>query len=451
MPQAEIPGISGVARTRPEVWGGFECTVLRTRAGWRDQMRETGHYARISDLDAAAALGLRTMRYPVLLEHVAPDRPDDCDWTWHDERLTHLRRLGIAPIAGLIHHGGGPEYTSLLDPAFPALVAKHAERAAQRYPWIESWTPINEPLTTARFSGLYGHWFPYINDFRTFLRMVVNQCRAVLLSMRAIRRVIPQARLVQTEDLGYTFATPQLAYQAAHENERRWLSLDLLCGRVTPAHGWWHYLIDAGVPEAQLMDFLAGDLQPMVIGLNYYITSERYLDHRTALYPSHFHGGNGRQSYADIEAVRVPLLPEEETGWESRLLEAWNRYDPIPLAVTEAHIGWCADDEQVRWLMEAWQAIIRLRERGVDLQAITIWSLCGAMDWNSLLTRREGYYEPGALGPLHADGIPRPTLMATAASSLVRHGDFHAPMLARPGWWHRDDRFLPSLLPIAAQ
>src|SRR3546814_11151054 len=61
----------------------------------------------------------------------------------------------------LLHHGSGPGYTSLIDPDFPAKFAAFAARAAERYPWIESWTPINEPLTTARFSALYGHWYPH--------------------------------------------------------------------------------------------------------------------------------------------------------------------------------------------------------------------------------------------------------------------------------------------------
>lgn len=437
--------------SHPEVWGGFECTVLRTRSGWRDQLRETGHYTRTDDLDAAAALGLRTIRYPVLFEHVSPNRPDECDWSWHDERLAHLRRLGIAPIAGLIHHGGGPHYTNLLDPNFPVLVAAHAERTARRYPWIESWTPINEPLTTARFSGLYGHWFPYKNDLASCLRMVANQCRAVLLSMRAIRQVVPNARLMQTEDLGRTFSTPLLDYQAAHENERRWLSLDLLTGRLTPDHGWWQRFLDAGVPEAHLMDFLTGDLAPMVIGLNYYITSERFLDHRSDLYPEHFQGGNDRDRYADIEAVRVPLSADQATGWEARLLEAWNRYGPIPLAVTEAHIGWCAVEEQVRWLTQAWHTVVDLRGRGVDLRAVTIWALCGLVDWNSLLTRRDGHYEPGAFNVRHPSGKPQPTLMAQAAASLARQGSFTHPALRKLGWWERDDRFHPPLLAEAAE
>jgi dTDP-4-dehydrorhamnose reductase len=269
--------------------------------------------------------------------------------------------------------------------------------------------------------------------------------------MRAVRRVHPNARLVQTEDLGHTFSTPPLEYQAAHENERRWLSLDLLTGRLTPEHGWWQRFLDAGVPEAHLRDFLTGDLAPMVIGLNYYITSERFLDHRADLYPEHFKGGNGRDRYADIEAVRVPLSPDQKTGWESRLLEAWNRYGPIPMALTETHIGWCSEQEQVRWLTQAWHTVMDLRRRAVDLRAVTIWALCGAVDWDSLLTRRDGHYEPGAFDVKHHSEAPRPTLTAQAAMSLAQHGSFTHPALQTPGWWERGDRFLPPLLAAAAE
>src|SRR4030088_728525 len=208
--------------TRIEIWGGLECTVARIGDSFRNQIAETGHIERLSDLDAIAALGIRTLRYPILWETISPDDPDRSDWRWHDERLGRLRDLGVAPVAGLIHHGSGPHYTNLLDPALPELLARHAERVACRYPWISMFTPVNEPLTTARFSGLYGHWYPHGKDMRTFLRTLINQCRAVVLCMRAIRRVTPDARLVQTEDLGKTFSTPLLQYQADHENERRW-------------------------------------------------------------------------------------------------------------------------------------------------------------------------------------------------------------------------------------
>jgi dTDP-4-dehydrorhamnose reductase len=200
------------------LWGGIECTVVRIHNDFRDQSRETGHYHRADDLDRIAALGIRTLRYPVLLETVSPQEPDEQDWRWHDARLARLRALGISPIAGLVHHGSGPDYTSLVDANFPEVVAAHAERVARRYPWITMYTPINEPLTTARFSGLYGHWYPHGKAMDVFLRALVNQCRAVVLSMQAIRRINPEAQLIQTEDFGKTFSTPTVQYQTMKMN-----------------------------------------------------------------------------------------------------------------------------------------------------------------------------------------------------------------------------------------
>jgi dTDP-4-dehydrorhamnose reductase len=301
---------------------------------------------------------------------------------------------------------------------------------------------VNEPLTTARFSGLYGHWYPHRADEPSFLRMLAIQCRAVLLSMRAVRQIVPQARLVQTEDLGRTFATALLQYQASYENERRWLSLDLLCGRVDRTHSFYPRLLEAGVPEATLEDFLTGDLAPMTFGLNYYITSERFLDHRLALHAPATHGGNGRHCYADTEAVRVPM-PRGQTGWLSRLRDAWERYPGVPLAVTEAHIG-CTPDEQVRWLVECWDAVVTLRTQGADLRAVTVWALFGAVDWCSLLTRRVGRYEPGAFDAPPGT-VPCPTLLAEAVAMLACNGKYEHPMLETPGWWARDDRVHPEL------
>jgi dTDP-4-dehydrorhamnose reductase len=180
----------------------------------------------------------------------------------------------------------------------------------------------------------------------------------------------------------------------------------------------------------------------MVLGFNYYITSERFLDHRLALYPEQMHGGNGLDAYADIEAARVLLPEHERTGWEARLREAWSRYGSIPLAITEAHIGWCPEHEQVRWFMEAWEAAAALRTEGADVRAVTIWSVLGAVDWNSLLTRKTGHYEPGVFDMRHPSGRPQPRLIAKAAEAIVRQGRFEHPLVQQPGWWRRDDRFL---------
>jgi dTDP-4-dehydrorhamnose reductase len=41
---------------------------------------------------------------------------------------------------------------------------------AARYPWLRDYTPVNEPLTTARFSGLYGVWYPHHRNTHSFVR-----------------------------------------------------------------------------------------------------------------------------------------------------------------------------------------------------------------------------------------------------------------------------------------
>jgi dTDP-4-dehydrorhamnose reductase len=407
-----------------ELWGGAECTIVRIGEGYRDQSAETGFRDRREDIDRIAELGVTAMRFPILWEAIAPQRPDKLDFFWTDDRLAMLRERGVEVIGGLLHHGSGPKYTELLDPDFPKKLADYAARVAQRYPWIRMWTPVNEPLTTARFSALYGHWYPHKRRYPPFLRAVYNQCRGTL-----------GAQLVQTEDLGKTFSTAPLRYQAAHENERRWLSLDLLCGRVDERHAFWKFLFGAGIRLPELDALRSGEARPDILGINHYLTSERFLDHRLHLYPGHDAGGNGRDRYVDAEAVRVKRL-EDDTGFAPRLREAWERYG-IPMAITEVHHG-CHRDEQLRWFAEVWQTAGQLRDEGVDLRAVTVWSMFGNVDWRFLLTQRHGFYDTGAFDA--RNGTPRPTVIAQAAKAYAKGEDFDHPALDSRGWWRRPPR-----------
>lgn len=422
----------------PELWGGAECTIVRLHDEYRDQAAETGHRNRPGDIDLMAELGVTTIRFPILWEAVAPERPDRLDLAWTDDRLAMLRERGIKVIGGLLHHGSGPRYTNLTDPDFPAKLGDYAARVAERYPWIEMWTPVNEPLTTARFSGLYGHWYPHGRDYPTFLRALANECKGTLEAMRAIRRAIPGAELVQTEDLGKTFSTAPLRYQAAHENERRWISLDLLCGRVDARHPWHKILFGAGIGWGEMELFEGGEARPDILGINHYLTSERFLDHRTHLYPWLEPGGNRRDTYVDAEAVRVKRL-EDDTGFAPRLREAWDRYG-IPIAITEVHHG-CHRDEQLRWFAEVWRTAGQLRGEGIDLRAVTIWSMFGNVDWRFLLTQRNGLYDTGAFDA--RSGTPRPTVIAHAAKAFAKGEDFDHPALDSAGWWRRPPRLYP--------
>ena len=405
----------------------------------------TGHDRRIDDIDRLATLGVSAVRYPVLWERTAPDPNGPADWEWSAGRLARLRRLGVRPIVGLVHHGSGPPHTSLTDPAFPRGLAAFAAQVARHYPWVDAFTPVNEPLTTARFSCLYGHWYPHSRHDWAFATALLNQCRAIVMSMAAIRQINPAAALVQTEDFGHTHAPPRLAYQAEFENQRRWITWDLFCGRVGCGHPVWDYFRWAGISESKLSWFLDHPCPPDVLGVNYYVTSERYLDDRLDLYPLAKHGGNGRERYVDVEAVRI--LPEGLLGASQLLRQAWERYR-LPVAITEAHLG-CTREEQLRWWRDVWAAACQARAEGADVRAVTAWSAFGAFDWDSLVTRERGHYEPGSFD-VRSDP-PRSTALADLVRESATGAQPDHPVLDGVGWWQRPSRFLfPDAVPATS-
>lgn len=418
-----------------EMWGGVECTCARVGDTYCDQLELNGHAARADDLERFAGLGLRTLRYPLLWERVAPNGVERADCSWADQRMERLRALHIRPIVGLMHHGSGPPDTNLLDPALPARLAEYAGAIAQRYPWVDAYTPVNEPLTTARFAALYGHWYPHKCDNAAFALALLQQCKATVLAMRAIRAVNPAAQLVQTDDLGQTCSTLDLAYQARFENERRWLAWDLLFGRVDCGHALWNYLRDCcGVSAADLEWFAANACPPDVIGVNHYLTSNRWLDQRLHLYPGETHGGNEREQYADVELVRA--CPAQRVGVAALLHQAWTRF-LRPIAMTECHLG-CTREEQLRWLWEVWQEAQLARRRGADVRAVTTWSLLGAFDWANLLRCSTGQYESGAFDLRSPQ--PRATAVARLVRTLAAAAQPDEPVLDNAGWWLRQAR-----------
>ncbi|HLN74582.1 MAG TPA: family 1 glycosylhydrolase [Prolixibacteraceae bacterium] len=416
------------------IWGGAEYSVVRVHDSIYDQLAQSGHEERLNDLDLFADLKIRTIRYPLLWEKYSQD--EKLFFKLHDQRLDRLQQLDIKPIAGLLHHGSGPFFTDLYDLDFPKYLAEFAYKIAERYPWIDLYTPVNEPLTTARFSGLYGVWFPHKSDDYSFARILLNELKGVVLAMQAVNSINVNAKLVQTEDICKIYSTTSLKYQADFENERRWLTYDLLLGKLDENHPLWSYFINAGIKTEELEFFLKNTLTPGICGFNYYVTSERYLDDRSSLYPAHFHGGNGRQKYADVEAVRANIPQALNPG--ELLREAWNRYQ-LPIALTEVHMA-CTREEQLRWFHEVYQTATTLKREGVDFRGLTAWSFLGSFDWNSLLCVKNNHYESGVYDI--RSGKPRPTALAGMIKTINSGKDYSNGLLNLPGWWKRGDRHI---------
>lgn len=418
------------SQSSPELWGGVECTINRVGNTFFDQLARSGHRSRLAeDLELFAQLGFRALRTGLHWETFEATK----SWKCWDEMLRSMQALHLRPIAGLLHHGSGPPSTDLLDPGFPEKLASFALQVADRYPHVLDYTPVNEPQTTGRFACLYGYWYPHHRTMQSYVRALYHQIKGVVLSMQAVRRVQPDARLVHTEDAGATYSTPALEAYRKEREHRRWIGADLLCGRVNRHHPLFRFLRTNGLSEAEILWFADNPCPPAVMGLNYYVTSDRYLDHRDHLYPWDPGGDTGGEPLIDAEAVRVRA--EGITGAGNILRQAWERYH-LPVAITEAHLG-CDPIEQSRWLAEVWLQAQAALATGVDVRGVTVWALLGSYDWCDLCRTDNGAYEPGVFNL--RGGKPLPTPLHPLVHQIGHNLPLNRAAL-EPGWWHRPSR-----------
>jgi len=124
-----------------ELWGGIECSINRVQDRYSNQLDLNGHWTRHYDIDNFANLGIKTLRYPVLWEGLE----EGTHWRDTTIHLNKCREYGITPIIGLVHHGSGPRYTDLMQDSFITGLTDFARKVASEFPWVQYYTPINEP------------------------------------------------------------------------------------------------------------------------------------------------------------------------------------------------------------------------------------------------------------------------------------------------------------------
>src|SRR5206468_10484239 len=135
----------------------------------------------------------------------------------------------------------------------------YAGAFARRYPEIHYWTPVNEIQVCAMFSAMFGWWNERGTTDKTFVRAVLNLCRANVLAMQAILKFVPDAVFIQSESSEYVHPSqPELMSQAHFLNERRFLPLDLTHGHCV-CSPVYRYLIANGMEEAEYAFFMNQD------------------------------------------------------------------------------------------------------------------------------------------------------------------------------------------------
>lgn len=366
---------TGIENSAPTVQGG------KVRV---DELEKCGHYARWrEDFSLVTSLGIRYLRYgpPIHRTLLGPGR---YDWSFADETFAELRRLDITPIVDLCHFGVPDWLGSFQNPDFPQAFQDYARAFANRFPWVQLYTPVNEMYICALFSAKYGWWNEQLASDQAFVTALTNIVKANVLAMRAILDVRPDAIFIQSESSEHFHAkTPDAIPRAEFLNSVRFLSLDLNYGHRVDSQ-MFEYLMDSGMTRADYEYFMRGDLKPhCVMGNDYYVTNE----HNVA--PDGSTTGSG-------EVFGYALITEQY----------YRRYR-LPVMHTETNLSvGPRGDEPVTWLYKEWANVAHLRSQGVPIVGFTWYSLTDQVDWDSALREQRGNVNP--LGLFDLDRQIRP-------------------------------------------
>ena len=344
-----------------------------TNVGWPltgspeglDEYAVTRHYDHWrEDLELAASVGATAIRYGFPWYRVNP-APAVFDFTWTDEVVAEAERLGIDLIVDLVHYGT-PTWLagSFTDAGYPDAVAEYARAVAGRYRGrFSSITPLNEPLVTASFVGMRGIWPPHETGETGWAHVVLSVAEGIQRSIRAVREVAPEMRIVHVEATHiWTAEGGDLATELQLLEEKNWLPTDLVTGRVGPGHALHDWLVEQGIDPSRLAALAAAGEQPDVIGVNYYpeLSARELARH------------DGAVVGVTFNAWRAGL---------ERIIRGYHeRYD-LPVLISETAVE--GDDaHRILWLDAVVALTGALRHEGVPVVGLVWWPLFDFVDWS---------------------------------------------------------------------
>ena len=376
---------TGIENSIPTIKGG----ALRV-----DQMESCGHYRHWrKDFDLVEEMGIRFLRYGPPL-HTTLVGADKYDWEFADVVFGDLRRRDIVPIVDLCHFGVPDFIGNFQNPDFPEIFARYAKAFAERFPWVQVYTPVNEMFICAQFSAKYGWWNEEGTTDQTFVTALKHIVKANVRAMQEILKVRADAIFIQSESSEYFHAeNPAAIGPAEIENSKRFLSLDLNYGHRVDS-SMYEYLADSGMTKDEYHFFLGNSLaHHCILGNDYYWTNE----HRVAA------DGSTRAS-------------GEIFGYCEITRQYYGRYR-LPVMHTETNIAEGPNgDEAVNWLWKEWANVLRIRNDGVPTVGFTWYSLTDQMDWDTALREPNMRVHPVGLYDLNREIRP----VGRAYKQLIR-------------------------------
>src|SRR5215208_5671693 len=198
---------TGIENSYPTIDNG------RTRV---DEMEKCGHYEHWrTDFELLQDLDIRFLRYgpPIHQTWLGHGR---YDWDFADQTFGRLKDFDIVPIVDLCHFGVPDWIGNFQNADFPQLFAEYATAFAQRFPWVQLYTPVNEMYVCAKFSAAYGWWNEQLSNDQAFVTALKHIVKANVLAMSAISTLDRMLSSFRVSRL--SISTPRSPMQSARRN-----------------------------------------------------------------------------------------------------------------------------------------------------------------------------------------------------------------------------------------
>ena len=404
--------------------GAFEST--RLIGSETDILGTTRHIERWeSDLELLRSAGLTELRYSVPWHRIERE-PGIFDFTWIDGPMKYMHAHGMDPILDPLHHVSFPCWMDqgFANPEFPVLYERFILRLARRYPWANRYTVFNEPLPTTIFCSLNGLWYPHYASEDSFVRMAVNNARAICRASQALRRVNPHVKFVHVE----TAETHRALDKRSEEwtdfaNCRRFMMHDLILGAVTPAHELYPYLTAHGFTTEQMQWFIDNRASIDVLGLDYYVHSEMEWYWDNELQRANIRGpvsqpdGFARIGKVYADRFRLPVLLSE-TNLRGSYLDrlTWLKFMEEQCEVLASQVDfrgfcWYPSIDSTDWCHLCTKATCTVDPQG-------IWGL-DEQRWDRHASELSEYYIRLARGYIRSADIPAYGFSPNTAEGLA--------------------------------
>jgi hypothetical protein len=351
-----------------------------------DVLETTEHTLRYNeDLEQLSADGIKTFRCCIPWHRVEQSE-GVYDWSWLDLYLAAVRARGLDPIVDPLHHTSFPAWLQggFADPRFEDSYLAFLRAFALRYPWVKSYTIINEPLVTAWFCGHCGVWQPRLTGHENFVPMILAVCRTICLATAMLTELVENVRFVHVDSCEKHYALDEVSLaHALFENERRFLVVDLILGKVDAGHPLRPYLLQHGAAEAEIDWIAAHAARIDVLGLDYYSHSEL----------AWLQGGAVRERSHAVQ------------GFAAVGLEYARRYR-LPVMLSETNLrGEVAD--RITWLKymvgECERLALALQALDVPFLGFCWYPYIDSTDWSSLVCDARRDIDPQGVRSLAPD------------------------------------------------